>query len=300
MHDVINLVRDRALRPARTRTVSLLTLNLGLSAIRLGRRIAIAAHVEERLTFAPALIAALDADVIALQEIYNGRDQRFLAQALRRTYPFALSASAHGSMFGNGLMLLSRLPIRRGWFAPFRAAAPASRWLWEQGFLACELGRPKTRPLRLINAHLVASEPWHRPDDAVTQARRTRETRALLDLAGEQSALLVGDFNTSPTVAPAIYQSIIAAGYRDAFAHIHGTVEEPTWDADNPLNRSAPHRQAPSQRIDHVFVPTSTGAGIRPMAAQTVLKEPLVPLRNGNTCTLSDHYGLLVTLSITS
>jgi len=101
-------------------------------------------------------------------------------------------------------------------------------------------------------------------------------------------------------VASAIYQRIIAAGYHDAFADIHGAAEEHTWDADNSLNRIGPHREAPSQRIDHVFVPTSNEARVTPIAAQVVLKKPVVPLRNGNTCTVSDHYGLLVTLSFTS
>jgi endonuclease/exonuclease/phosphatase family metal-dependent hydrolase len=298
MHDVIHLVRNRTPRPARTRTVSLLTLNLGLSAVRLGRRIAIAPHIEERLALAPVLAASLDADVVALQEIYDARDQRFLAQALRRTYPFALSASAHASMFGNGLMLLSRLPIRRGWFVPLRAAGAASRWLWGQGFLVCEIGRPTARPLQLINVHLVANEPWRRPGDAVTQARRAREAQALLGLAKEHRAVLVGDFNTSPTVAPATYQSIIAAGYGDVFAAIHGTAEQPTWDADNPLNRLGPHRDAPSQRIDHVFIPTNREAGIAPIAAQVVLKQPVVPVHDGTACPVSDHYGLLVTLAL--
>lgn len=279
--------------PAATRLLRILTLNLGLNGLRAGRRFAIASHIEARLAAAPDQVAALDADIIALQEVYDRRDRRFLVQQLRHSHPFAFAASARLSLYGNGLLFLSRLPIRSGRFVPVRAAAPPTRWLSEQGFLLAEIGADGMPPLRFVNVHLLASEPLGRPNPA----RRMREIKALLALGRQQGAILLGDFNTSPVVAPDLYAALLAAGYSDAFAAANGAGEEPTWDAGNLLNRTGMHHREPSQRIDHVFVPHGLRGAIGPHAAAVVLRQPCVALPDGVCCTVSDHYGLLVTLA---
>lgn len=302
MHDAPSSTKPRAPRSARrsaerTRTLRILTLNLGLNALRVGRRFALSAHIDERLAAAPALIAALEPDIIALQEVYHASDQRFLMQEFRPTHKFAFASSAHPSLYGNGLMFLSRLPIRGGRFVPFRATATTARWLWEQGFLLAEIGADGASPLRFINVHLVANEPLTRPHAAATRRRRAREIEALIALAHRESAILVGDFNTSPKVAPKVYAHLIGAGYSDAFVATNGAVEAPTWDATNSLNQASIYRDEPSQRIDHVFLPRALDGELVAKAADVVLNEPRVALGLGQYCTLSDHYGLLVTLA---
>jgi sphingomyelin phosphodiesterase 2 len=60
--------------------LTLLTLNLGLLATRpLGLwQICLAPHVNERLVATPAHLRGIEADVIALQEVYSERHRRFL------------------------------------------------------------------------------------------------------------------------------------------------------------------------------------------------------------------------------
>jgi endonuclease/exonuclease/phosphatase family metal-dependent hydrolase len=282
---------------AGTSTLRVLTLNLGLNGLRVGRRFAISAHIDERLTAAPALIETLAPDIIALQEVYDRRDQGFLASKLSRSYPFAFTASAQLSLYGNGLMFLSKLPIRSGRFVPFRGGGPSARWLWEPGFLLAEIGAEGAPALGFINVHLVANEPLTRLNATPTHKRRSREIRSLIALGRGERAILVGDFNTSPVIAPEIYVALMEAGYRDTFVATNGACETPTWDSTNLLNRIGVHRREPSQRIDHVFVPNSLRAKVAAEAASIVLREPCIELHNGQRCTLSDHYGLLVTLA---
>jgi endonuclease/exonuclease/phosphatase family metal-dependent hydrolase len=283
--------------------LGVLTCNLGLNARRLlGRRLPASSGLEQRFEAAPRLLRAFDADVIALQEVYDAADRRQLLAALGDLYPYAVVPGGRRSLLGNGLLLLSRFPVR-GRFVSCRSAFIAQRFLWDAGFLVAELTVPSLGAVRLINLHLAAGAPFHHPEAAATKQHRSREIAELLTLArqGGDGALLAGDFNASPEICPENYQEIIDAGYVDAFAACNGAADGtavPTWDAANPLNRVGPHRHSPSQRIDHVFVPRDRLSALSPLSARIVLREPAVELPGGGSCTLSDHYGLLVSLAL--
>jgi endonuclease/exonuclease/phosphatase family metal-dependent hydrolase len=197
--------------------------------------------------------------------------RRRLIDALRDTHPHALAPRASRSMLGSGLLLLSAVPIRRGNFV-----AMAGVGLTERGALWAELDDPVLGPLRLANVHLRAGPP----------RRHATELAHLLNVAGRR-AILSGDFNCGPTIAPALYRHILRDGWVDAYAAAGGT-EAPTWDAANPLNRVGRYRRDPSQRIDHVFVPARSG--LHADGAAIVLCDGTPPL--------SDHYGLLVRICI--
>jgi endonuclease/exonuclease/phosphatase family metal-dependent hydrolase len=278
-----------------------LTFNLGLPALRpFGLfRVALAEHLGARLAAAPAHLRASGADVIALQEVYTSRQRDWLRQALHDSHPFACVPAHRRSLLGSGLMLLSRYPIRQGMFVPARSRSALGTALTERGFLATEIVLPGGRHLRLLNVHLTIGAPFRTPE-----ARRLAEIEHLLVLAKQHAqlpAILLGDFNCSPEVEAIHYRRIIAAGYSDAFAAVAGAAEMPaaaTWDATNPLVARGPYRGSPSQRIDHVFLPTALGGTIEPVAARIAFREASVALRGGRHSTLSDHYGLLVRLAV--
>jgi len=214
-------------------------------------------------------LRATGADVIALQEVFLPAHRRCLIDALRDTHPHALAPRASRSMLGSGLLLLSAVPIRRGGFVPTPGVG-----LTERGALWAELNDPVLGPLRLVNVHLRAGPP----------RRHAAELAHLLHVAGRR-AILCGDFNCGPSIAPDFYQRILRDGWVDAFAAAGGA-EAPTWDAANPLNRVGRYRRDPSQRIDHVFIPERIG--LHADAAAIVLRDATPPL--------SDHYGMLVRL----
>jgi endonuclease/exonuclease/phosphatase family metal-dependent hydrolase len=198
-------------------------------------------------------------------------------------------------------MFFSRFPILRSTFTPCRGAPWWTGPLWKQGFLAVEVDLPVIGCTRLINVHVAASLPFGDPRSAMSEANRSLEFDQLIATASaeNQAAILVGDFNTSETVYPEKYDRIIKAGYADAFVLANKsapTVGTITWDSANPLNIKGRFRDFPSQRIDHVFVHEAYLQSLTPIAAQVVLQDRNIRLKSGKYSSLSDHYGMLVTL----
>lgn len=256
--------------------LSLLTLNLGLLAW--GPLWApFCAHGPERLAAAPARLRACGADVVALQEVYSARHRRFIAGALRDLYPYAAAPETDELLLGSGLMLLSRHPIVGQSFTALPRRPGMAAKLSRPGCLRVLIDLPGAGPVPVVNTHLPAF---------AGDRQRQREAAHLLGIG--EDAILLGDFNCSPAVDADVYRRILCAGYRDAFTEAQ-VGEPPTWDAANPLNRIGPHRGAPSQRIDHVFLPQR----FRAVTARICLTEPAV-VTAGGAVPLSDHYGLMV------
>jgi hypothetical protein len=114
---------DGAERAARG-FVRLLTLNLGLLGVQPhnGWLVELAAGNPERLRAAPGMLALVDADIVAFQEIYRPADRKFLMQAMASRYPFSAFAPRSRSVLGSGLMLVSRFPILSSEFVSCRRA----------------------------------------------------------------------------------------------------------------------------------------------------------------------------------
>jgi endonuclease/exonuclease/phosphatase family metal-dependent hydrolase len=288
--------------------VKLLTLNLGLLAWRpFGRLgVSIDAHIDERIAAAPAHLQAIGADIIALQEVYAGRHGRWLRDSLAETYPHSYAPRRARSVLGSGLMVLSRFRISRAEFVPCYSAPGVHRAISEKGCLCTDVAVPNYGTLRLLNLHLTVGgllRQARAPDDAMHSFAQIDDVLSVALRPDRLPALLVGDFNCSPVVNVEIYRRIAASGYLDAF----GAVAPPdaarnavTWDAANLMNSTGRHRDAPSQRIDHVFVPTSLGEKVAPISSTIELTEPTVAVLGRKPVTLSDHYGLLVRLALRS
>jgi endonuclease/exonuclease/phosphatase family metal-dependent hydrolase len=290
-------------RPDAVDTLRVLTFNLGLLGFELRNhwRMAVDAHFGERLAAAPRLLSSLDADIVALQEVYSPTDRQVLARAMAARYPFQTASPKTHSLVGNGLMLLSRFPILHSAFMPCRGSPLWTLPFWKQGLLAVEFDLPSIGRVRLINVHIAASVPFSHADSTASRANRDREIDQLLSATngGEVTTILAGDFNTGPSVHPEHYDRIIGAGYADAFVASNPSAAGGfTWDAANPLNAHGRFRDAPSQRIDHVFVRGSQSASLEPTSAHIVLQDRVIQTAAGQQIPLSDHYGMLVSLAL--
>jgi len=302
MDDVSSAFEWTVLRPRReVPRLRILTLNLGLLGFRAARLkfFAMADHVQHRLEAAPEILARLGADVLALQEVYDPCHRRYLATALRDVYPHAYGVADRWSIFSNGLFVLSRFPIASGEYVAAKGFPRHERLVSRKGYLCVEIDAPGFCPVRLINVHLTVSGLLVQSDGPIDDSRRCLEIADLLSLAGRADAapaLLVGDFNCSPTVHQARYRQIIAAGYVDSFAVANphpSAAMAATWDPANALNAGGPFRDSPRQRIDHVFVPRDLLPQMAPVASAVVLDRPVVQVGPGQRVTLSDHYGLM-------
>jgi endonuclease/exonuclease/phosphatase family metal-dependent hydrolase len=165
-----------------------------------------------------------------------------------------------GARAGHSLGFLSRIPIDAAWHRP-RVSRHA--------FLEIT---PAGTPWRVFGVHLSAVHA------AWTERRRVYELRALLAAIGREQPgphALVGDFNTLapgelldarklPARLRALVwlsggrirwrtiQTVLDAGYVDAFRHCHPDLVGntfPTWD--------------PHVRLDYLFIPGGFIAGVR-------------------------------------
>lgn len=151
------------------------------------------------------LLRAVDADVVALQEVGTENFLRELQRDLEREglrYPHR--AWMKGSDRERHLAVLSRLPFQkviphdRILFDYLGESTPVKRGLLEIVF------EDKGKTWRLFNLHLK-SRYMNRADDPRSEQRRVGEARAVRDLVRERLAaepgalvLLAGDFNDSP------------------------------------------------------------------------------------------------------
>jgi len=284
---------------AETPVLRLLTLNLGLQAVPLpfGSRLALAPHLAERLGATPAALQSCAADIILLQEVFVARDRDFLVAALSDSHPYAHWAPPSPSLFGNGLLILSRLPLANRSYHSFRHHPFVPRAVWERGFIGADIEMAGGKTVRLVNLHLSPDAPYSAPDDALSRPYRAREINDLIAEAATSGkpVILAGDFNAGPEICSDDYLRVMRAGHVDAFAQVHGSASQPTFDKNNPLVQRGPYGQWPSLRADHVFFPG--GGALAAVSAEVVLREKRVSLGRRRACTLSDHYGLLVTLA---
>lgn len=184
-------------------------------------------------------LRSLDADVIALQEVGRGWD--FLGGAdliayLRASFPGyeVYFAPTMGRLWGVGIM--TRVPVTNVETYVF----DAPRGTFRYGYAAAQIDGGTT----VLSVHLTAGLEGNGGD------ARTEQINSLIArLAQTRNVIVAGDFNALPDEAPVHH--MLAAGFRDAGFEA-GLACMRTWPAD-----------APSQRIDYVFVRGSfkTGGG---------------------------------------
>jgi endonuclease/exonuclease/phosphatase family metal-dependent hydrolase len=225
-------------------------------------------------------------DVICLQEIqfsgYLPLLRRSFAGFPHRVYlPFLHAPKG-------GLVTLSRWPVGRVEFIPYRARGPwwytpaVSDWLLYKGVLVAHLTAPGM-PVIVVNTHLLAnySGDWSRGNlFARHQHAQLAQLAAIVNALDRRAAVVVaGDFNVPR--GSWLYDGFVAAtGLLDLMA-----------GCDRPTYRQSflmPGRYA--QAIDFVFVRAS--AAQRPETAARLVFEEKIKLVSGRIDYLSDHLGI--------
>jgi endonuclease/exonuclease/phosphatase family metal-dependent hydrolase len=209
------------------------------------------------------LVAELDPDLVALQEVDQGTRRAsgvFQADELARLTGmdgrFGRAIDYSGGEYGEAV--LSRLPLR----AVEALALPASPGHEERCALLVELDGP-AGPFRFVATHLD-----HTPDDA----DRVAQVEAVLARLADRPDLptvLIGDLNAVPGSAPL---ALLGPEWLDA--PLAAGAADPTYPSAGP-----------ERRIDHVL--------LRPAARWRVLEARVVPEE-----VASDHRPLLVVVEL--
>jgi endonuclease/exonuclease/phosphatase family metal-dependent hydrolase len=282
--------------------LSLLTYNTGLLRVPVQRFNPIP-HVDERLAAIPSEILRIEADVVALQEVFRPRDRHTILARTRSHYPHVGHVPPEGPRLDAGLVTLSRHPLRAR-VERFRHGPLSERVLSNKGPLVTEIDLPGGGSVTVINLHATAGGFFTLPDSPRAEAMRRGQIDQVVALARSVrgAVLLVGDFNAGPGAAESNYRQLEASGFTDVYAHLHGMDAACTWDPKNPLNAHGLHRTCPPQRIDHVFVRTEDLrlGRVTPHRARIVLDEARVRVGPGRRVTPSDHYGLFAEVEIHS
>ncbi len=239
-------------------------------------------HTDERAELLVEALAGLEADVVALQEVWTGpfRDRISVgwpgvAVAADPMPPDDRPWAAEGA---TGIMLLTRRQpdeIR---------VVELDGTLMRRAVIAVRIG-----PVVILTTHLAAYlRHAEHPDPAGWPGENLAQGRRILELTAEVSGpvVLAGDLNCGPSgpglVAEmdASYQAI-RSGF-DTNPYLEQSAPPCTWCPDNPMVTVGDHGV-----IDHVMA-----RGLRPAGTRRIFDEPVI-LPNGSATPLSDHYGVL-------
>ena len=285
-------------------SIRLFTFNAGLLDFRvLGMTVYRPTdYVEERAAALPGALLSVNADIIALQEVYDQRHIGALVEALSARFPFYIYERTAAFGLDNGLLVFSRLPIQKAQMlvmgtGPLDEAAFASK-----SVMIAQLGIGNGETLAITNVHLTSGGLVNAQDSDEVIQIRSDQLDAAIELSqslGANHSVVLGDFNAGPKVATSNYQHLTGLGYRDvylAFCIDSELTPKVTWDVMNILNEAGAHTDSISQRIDHVFVAAESPKTIDVIAADVLLEMPSVEIDGRITVPLSDHSGVFVEL----
>ena len=166
--------------------------------------------------------------------------------------------------------------------------------------LSCTVRTPGLGSFRVINLHATAGGASRKRRRQGAPGRKSKQIAQAIEAAAapfEGTVVLGGDFNSDPAADPTTGPRLGAAGFADVAAHLPEPERPPgTWDPTNPLNRGKASGTA--RRVDHILLRPPARRGVETSEARIVLDEPVVPVSGGDPLPLSDHYGLLATLTL--
>jgi|GEM_PF-1942289 len=224
----------------------------------------------------------IDPDVVCLQEVWDSALAALVMRALPAHEVIRYDTQCWYRPMGTGLMIASRLPVRRVSFQPIVSTWRPKEILAQRGLLTTVLESTGTE-LAVTSTHLGVGMGF----------MRRRQHRAFLTAieSFDGPHIVCGDFNVSTCETerqrfPAL-GTLSQIGFRDVVAEAYGPNAEAmvTVDRNNAMVRKDKHR-----RIDYIWVKSAAAAGWRVCDANVIF----------NTSTdgvyPSDHYGVFARL----
>ncbi|MEE3328267.1 MAG: endonuclease/exonuclease/phosphatase family protein [Myxococcota bacterium] len=264
--------------------IRVLTLNVW--ALPLG----IARHSHYRMERIGQELATLEADVVALQEVWTAEARNQLREAAQAA-GYSEIWHRRPAFGGSGLMVMSRLPVQDIRFTPFTLEGLPQRpqhadYYGGKGFVEITLETP-AGPLVLINTHLHAG---YAPSDVLDEYEGIRAAQAI-ELATAVRripgpVIALGDFNSGEG-EPARRILLGLSGLEDAADTLNH--RQATCMRENPYRSPG----AEDARIDLILSRRGEEMGLHPISIRRVLDRPIsIPVEDGQGA-FSDHAGVL-------
>ena len=243
---------------------------------------------EERAPAIAATLREVDADIIALQEVWDDGTNNFAAQLadeLGYNYVYAPGAKPNGIYMGNAI--LSRWPIANHEVAALFDQKNAEE---HRVVIRAVIDGPRgSFPVFSTHLNWQQQHSHIRQKQVVDLARFIDQTRPW-----KYPPILCGDFNADPhseEIRMLLGQTTCPVDnlvFHDAWAFIHPEKTGFTWDNANPYVAQS---YEPDRRIDYIFTgwPRARGAG-HVVDCQIVGDGPV------NGVWPSDHHALVAEL----
>ncbi len=298
--------------------LKVLTLNTGLLKLNyLFGSWECTPYVKERRKYIAAALKEHQPDIIALQEIYKLRHQKELLAQLREEYPYSYADKTSRALWGfstNGLMILSKYPITESSSEYYTDVPLLEKLLVRKGYIESRVVLPGGKDVHIVNTHITTGV-IKKPQSKVVRAFRTSENRELESFIKARQgipSIITGDFNCSPSkVSIENFKDLLDNDWTSTYDsyHLNDTqaLDEDThatWSITNPLNIHSTYDHSPSQRIDHIFLSRYASDTFNVAGSEIVFTSPAVSLpetddevNNVTKVTVSDHFGLLTTLT---
>ncbi len=263
------------------------------------------AGAKQRMVRAEAIgrkLAALDPDIIALEEAFEYRHREVLMKSLEDAGYEITDWRYFRRVYGSGLLFISKYPILESRFEPYRVIGGAAdiEWLGGKGLAYLTLDTP-WGTLEFVHTHAIArmtpvfdpqgafieGDP-KQPDRLLHMYQIDRFTRGQRRALG-RSVIAAGDFNVSPEMLE--YDMLMAlTGFENSFDALHPGENPSTFSVKNVFVDDD------YSRIDHVFYKNHEGQlgfWVRPVESRVEFVEQFTSPKDDREINYSDHYGLL-------
>lgn len=284
----------------------LITYNLGLLDIRtLGSsRFKPTEFIRQRAQLLPQYLLARDADVIALQEIYEKHHINYFIKNLQETYPYYFFQHKSKIKLNNGLMVFSKYPFTAVSAESQKEKGPIDEMIIaDRGLLSTVISLDENTLLNLVNLHATSGGTLNAQDSDKLNKMRQRQLQQAHTLANYKNTefqIITGDINAGPNISAINYQFLLDKGYSDVYkdySETNGSELLPTWSGDNALNSMRGYTDKDQQRIDHIYLSEQLTNNSRILKVERIFADDVITV-NGKSYPLSDHYGLEVELQI--
>lgn len=230
---------------------------------------------DERLPLLLADMAALQPDVMGLQEVVYPLQQDRLLGAAGEAHYAATRGWAGRPEYGNSVLVKAPLPHEAGERLDLGLTRSAHQ---------VRVTLPGGSRLLFVVTHL-----HHPPEAPVERLAQVEQLVAWLDGAPDHDAMVVvGDFNANP-LEPA-YARMGAAGFRSSHLEANGAEPPVTWPSG--LQAPAMDTDGEPSCLDYIWVRGSVAVE----EARVVFDRPAV---GDPTLYPSDHFGLAARIRVT-
>jgi len=246
-------------------------------------------------------IAELDPDIVAFEEAFNQRRRKILFENLEKGGYEIADYRYVRYVYGSGLLLISKYPILKVRFEPYRVIGGAANieWLAGKGIIHARLKTPHG-PIDFFHTHAIArmtdvfdEDGNYIPGDPQVNDRILHMYQIDRFVRGQRgqrtrSTIAAGDFNVSPEMLEYRLLSAIT-GFDNSHDRANPERNPSTYSTENIYVTQE------CSRIDHVFYKNYEGAEgfwVHPAESRVEMMDKFTSPESMETINYSDHYAL--------